>query len=62
MDKFNQLTVLFFQTFVSEFHYHQNFLRGHVCVAGKNTSLNMQLPNTEQRYEMELLFQLAFIK
>jgi len=32
-----------------EIHYHQNFLRGHVCVAGKNTNLNMQLPSTEQR-------------
>ncbi|XP_078366581.1 uncharacterized protein LOC144650716 isoform X2 [Oculina patagonica] len=29
-----------------EIHYHQNFLKGHVCVAGMNTSLNVQMPAT----------------
>ncbi|KAL9979206.1 hypothetical protein ACROYT_G016836 [Oculina patagonica] len=35
-----------------EIHYHQNFLKGHVCVAGMNTSLNVQMPATAtgQRY------------
>ncbi|KAJ7393471.1 hypothetical protein OS493_006452 [Desmophyllum pertusum] len=33
-----------------EIHYHQSFLKGHVCVAGKNTSLNMQMPAIEQRF------------
>ncbi|KAL9971287.1 hypothetical protein ACROYT_G023795 [Oculina patagonica] len=32
-----------------EIHYHQNFLKGHVCVAGQNTRLNMQMPATGQR-------------
>ncbi|XP_078373923.1 uncharacterized protein LOC144657462 [Oculina patagonica] len=32
-----------------EIHYHQNFLKGHVCVAGQNTRLHMQMPATGQR-------------
>lgn len=44
--------ILLYITFVSEIHYHQNFLKGHVCVAGMNTSLNVQMPATAtgQRY------------
>ena len=39
-------------TLVTEIHYHQIVMKGHVCVAGKNTSLNMQMPATaeSQRY------------
>jgi len=30
-------------------NYYQTFLSGHICVAGQNTRLNMQLPAAEQR-------------
>ncbi|XP_078374047.1 uncharacterized protein LOC144657574 isoform X2 [Oculina patagonica] len=33
-----------------EINYHQIFMKGHVCVAGKNTSLNMQEPATGQNF------------
>ncbi|KAL9967459.1 hypothetical protein ACROYT_G025681 [Oculina patagonica] len=33
-----------------EIHYHQSFLKGHVCVAGESTSLNVHMPATGQRF------------
>ena len=50
-----------FNTIVSAIHYHQTILRGHVCVAGENTNLNMQFPSTEQRYEMELVLSFSLL-
>ncbi|KAJ7333153.1 hypothetical protein OS493_018329 [Desmophyllum pertusum] len=33
-----------------EIHYHQSFMKGHVCLTGKNTNFNMQMYAIEQRF------------
>ena len=43
----------FFRYLVSEYHLHQNVMKGHVCVVGDRTTLNSQIP--DQRYELLIL-------
>ena len=55
-----KLTITF-STFISEIHYHQSFMKGHVCLTGKNTNLNMQMHAIEQRYVMSPVFYVSTI-